>query len=254
MTAGTERAILARAHDLDDTGDLAEDVTDALGRGRGARLDPDALTSLAAAALALGADSVTVYRATGAAFTDDREMAEAVGDAEDAIADRAAAVARELAAAQTARQDARETLAAAHDDLAAAQAMPTRQPCDGCHDDRADAITAAREAVTGARERTTCAEQAITVLASLAERLARALALIRRVLPEVGEVYEPVYEHVDAGRVMPKDGDFLTGEDGAAPAATPYPCANCSGTGTSRLTTATCDRCAGTGADPYALR
>lgn len=33
-----------------------------------------------------------------------------------------------------------------------------------------------------------------------------------------------------------------------------YPCANCAGTGTSRLSGGTCDRCRGGGTDPYALR
>ena len=34
----------------------------------------------------------------------------------------------------------------------------------------------------------------------------------------------------------------------------PYPCAGCSGTGISRLTKGTCNRCGGSGIDPYADR
>jgi hypothetical protein len=206
MTAETERARLARARELDDTEDLEEEVTDALGSARAARLDPDALTSLAQCALVLGADRLTVYRATGDPFPTDSDMAEAVDDAEAAIADRAAVVAGELDGAETELADAREALNDAKAQLADARAMPVHRPCDGCHGER-------REAIAEARERIGVAKAAIEVLTRLAERLAWALTLIRRVLPEVGEVYETVYEHVDAGRVLPRDGDWISGDD-----------------------------------------
>lgn len=215
MNAGKERAVLARARTLDDTEDLEEEVTGALGSARAARIDPDALRSLAQTALALGAGSLGVYRATGQPFATDTDMAEAVDDAEAMIADRAAAAAAELEQAESQLAEAREALDEAQDELADAEAMPVQRPCDGCHEDRADAINAAREAIAGARERVDVARAATDVLTALAERLARALRLIRRALPEVGEVYEPVYEHVDAGRLMPKDGDWLTGRESA---------------------------------------
>jgi hypothetical protein len=222
MTAETERARLARARELDDTEDLAEEVTDVLGSARGARVDPDALTSLAQCALVLGAARLTVYRATGDAFPTDSDMAEAVDDAEAAIADRAAVAADELEEAESELADAREAAADARAELADAKAMPTHRPCDGCHDERADAIAEARAELAEARERIDVAKQAIDVLTDVGKRLARALKLIRRVLPEVGEVYEQVYEHVDAGRLLPKDGDWITGED-TATAAVPRP-------------------------------
>lgn len=239
MTAERERALLARAEELEDTSDLTEDVTEALGSARGARLDPDALTNLAQTALVLGADTVTVYRAAGSAFLADTDMAEAVDECEDAIADRAAVVRRELDEAEAALRDAREALAGAKADLAAARTMPVSRPCDGCHDERAAAIDAAKQAITDARERVGYAKDAIDVLIEVDRQLALALLLIRRVLPDVGSVYEPVYDHVDAGRLMPKDGDFLTGDDGVT--AT-----------TSAVRTAKPP--AGTGADPCALR
>jgi hypothetical protein len=214
MTAETERARLARARELDDTEDLEEEVTDALGSGRAARLDPDALTSLAQCALVLGADRLTVYRATGDAFPTDSDMAEAVDDAEAAIADRAAVVAGELDGAESELADAREAMADARAELADARAMPVSRPCDGCHAERRAAIADAHEAIADARERIGYAKAAIAVLADVGKRLARALKLIRRVLPEVGEVYEQVLDHLDAGRVLPKDGDWIGGDDG----------------------------------------
>jgi hypothetical protein len=212
MTADTERALLARAEDLADTDDLAETVTGILGRARGNRLDPDALTAVTGAALALGADSVTVYRAEGKPYDFDTDYAEAIDDAEDEIADQLAAVTEARDEAEDARTAAHDALDEARDDLAEARDMPVDRPCTGCHDDRREAIDEAKEAIVDARERIGYAEAAIAELDDAAEKLERALTCIRRALPDLGEVYEPVYEHVDAGRVMPKDGDFITGE------------------------------------------
>jgi hypothetical protein len=221
MTAETERARLERARELDDTDDLEEEVTDALGSARSARLDPDALRSLARCALVLGADSLTVYRATGDPFPTDLDMAETVDDAEAAIADRAAVAADELDAAETELANARDALDDARAELADAKAMPVDRPCDGCHDERRAAIAEARDAIAEARERIDVAKAAITILTDVGRRMARALKLIRRVLPEVGEVYETVYDHVDVGRLLPQDGDWITGADTAA--AVPRP-------------------------------
>src|SRR5690348_15210797 len=85
MNAEYERALLTRAHTLTDTGDLAEEVTSILGGARAARVDPDALPALAAAALALGTDSLAVYRAEVHRFADDTEFAAAVEEAQAAI-------------------------------------------------------------------------------------------------------------------------------------------------------------------------
>jgi hypothetical protein len=213
MTADTARARLERARELDDTDDLEEEVTDVLGSARAARLDPGATRSLAWCALVLGAESLDVYRATGDAFPADSDMAEATDDAEAAIADRAAVVADELDGAESELADGREAMADAREDLADAKAMPTHRPCDGCHGERRDAIAGGREAIAEARDWIDAAEAAIDVLTEVGRRLRRALKLIRRVLPEVGETYEQVYEHVDAGRVLPKDGDWITGDD-----------------------------------------
>ena len=220
MNADRERALLARAHQLADVEDLAEEVTAILGRARGSRLDPDALTHLAAAARILGAGSLTLYRASGPPYADDRDYAAAVEDTESEINALAAVVAHARTEAKTAADDAYAALRAARDALDAARAMPVCRPCDGCHQARAAAIETARADIAAAQDRIAYAEQAAAVLGELAERLAWAKTRIVRVLPDLGEVYEPVYEHVGVGRLMPKDGDWLTGAD---PGALPGP-------------------------------
>jgi hypothetical protein len=217
MNADRERRLLARAHALADTEDLAEEVTAILGGGRAARLDPDVLPGLAGAALALGADSLTVYRAEAARFADDGEFAAAVEEADDAITGRAGAAARLAAEAAAALDAARDALDAAHAELDDARAMPADDPCDGCHDDRAAAIAAAQAHIADAKERVACAQEAAAALGRLAARLRGALACLRRVMGDLAETYETVYELRRRGRVMPKDGDWLTGDTPAHP-------------------------------------
>ena len=50
-------------------------------------------------------------------------------------------------------EQARRDLAVAREALAAAYAMPTREPCDGCHSARAAAIAAAEAAIAEAEAR-----------------------------------------------------------------------------------------------------
>src|SRR5260370_29834730 len=114
----------ARAVVMADLGDLAEEATRVLGGGRAARLDPDALTSLADAALALGADSLMVYRAEASQFSADQELIEEVAEIEDATGcalheaqQLRAEIWRELTSARAA-------LTAALAALAAARLMP----------------------------------------------------------------------------------------------------------------------------------
>lgn len=213
MTAEHERRLLARAHELADTEDLAEETAGILGGGRAARLDPDALTSLAATALALGAGSVAVYRAETARFADDRELLEAVEEAEAEIAAGAAAVRDLQSEADSARSAACRELEAARDALDRARAMSVHRPCDGCHPAREAAIAAAQERIKDAQERIAYCDAALEVLSSLARRLAAALAAIRRVPDDLEGTYEPVYDHVRARRLMPRDGDWLTGQE-----------------------------------------
>jgi hypothetical protein len=212
MGAEIERRLLARAHQLADVEDLAEDVTGILGGGRAARLDPDALRGLACAALALGAGSLAVYRAEAPRFTGDRQFAAAAEEAEAEIAARAGSAARARAEAGTALDSAYEALDDGHGALEAARRMATSQPCDGCHGAKAAAIAAAQARIEAARDRIGYAEAAAGLLDELGVRIQRALTCIRRVPADLAEVYEPVYDHVRAGRVMPRSGDFLAGK------------------------------------------
>jgi hypothetical protein len=211
MSAEHERRILARARELADTEGLAEEVTSILGGARSARLDPDALGGLTGAALALGADSVSAYRAEAARFADDREFLEAVCDAEDELGGRLAAAARLRGEAHGALHEALADSSAARRQLAAAQAMATRDPCDGCHDAKAAAIAAAEAEVAECQERAALCEAAGEVLRPLAGRLQHALRRIGAVPEDLGETYAAVYDLIRRGGVMPADGDFLAG-------------------------------------------
>ena len=113
---------------------------------------------------------------------------------------------------------ARRDLEAASAALAAAYAMPTREPCNGCHSARAAAIAAAEAAVAEAEARIQDAERRIgiceaaaDILDPLAERLARALAQLRTVPQDLGEVYELVYEFVSSGGKLPRYGRWIEG-------------------------------------------
>ena len=120
----------------------------------------------------------------------ERDFLGHVASIEDEIEERlgaAARLARETAAAlEAAREDleaARDELTAARRQLAAAHAMPTGEPCDGCHARRAAAIGAAEAAIAEAGElirecetRTGICEDIGQALTVLTTRLQRALA------------------------------------------------------------------------------
>ena len=104
---------------------------------------------------------------------------------------------------------ARRDLAAARAALAAAYATSTRQPCNGCHSARAAAIAAAEADAADARirdaeRRIGICEAAAEILGPLAGRLARALAQLRTVPQDLGEVYELIYEFVRSGGKLPR--------------------------------------------------
>ncbi len=125
-------------------------------------------------------------------------------------------------AADRAQRDlgqARRDLTEAREALAAAYALPTREPCDGCHSARAAAIAAAEAAIAeaGARiadaeRRTGICEAAADILGPLAERLARVLAQLRTVPQDLGEVYELIYEFVRSGGKLPRYARWIEGD------------------------------------------
>ena len=112
----------------------------------------------------------------------------------------------------------RRDLVAARSALAAAYAMTTRQPCDGCHAARAAAIAAAEAAVAGAEARIADAERRISICEAAADLLdplvvglARALAQLRTVPQDLGEVYELIYTFVRSGGRLPRYGRWIEG-------------------------------------------
>jgi hypothetical protein len=210
-----EQRLLTRTRDLlSDTRDLGTSLTVILGAARAARLDPDALTGLAVAAVTLGATQLAVRTAgdnSSAVFSSDQTYLAAVSGAEDDVSDQltdAQDLRRDTA---TARDTARADLDDARGNLADARAMPVSRPCDGCHHDRADAIADARHDIAACKERIRLCATVIRVLDPLTERLETALRILRAVPGELADTYEPAYEVRQAGRQLPKDGDFLTG-------------------------------------------
>jgi hypothetical protein len=231
---GYEEQLLTRAEMLEDTGGLVQVITAILAGAQGAGVDPAAVVSLAAAARALDpAGGAPAYRAGGRAgrhqgsgYASDGEFLEAVSDAEDQVrgwlrdADQLAE--QVIAAADTAHDDgerAQRDLQAARADLAAAYAMPTRDPCTGCHSAKAAAIAAAEAAVAGAEERGRDAgrriglcEDASDILDPLIRRLRAALQALRQVPHDLGEVYELVYEFIRKGGKLPVYARWIEGE------------------------------------------
>jgi hypothetical protein len=229
---GEEERLYARAEMLDETRELAQAVAEVLTGAQGAGVDSRVVISLTGALQTLDPGASTGYsagsqtdRRGGSGYGSDGEFLEALSDAEDQVREHLREVKelREqvLLALDRAQQDlgqARRDLAAARAALAAAYAMSTRRPCDGCHAARAAAIAAAEAAVTDAEARIADAERRIAIceaaadlLDPLAERLARALARLRTVPQDLGEVYQLIYEFVHSGGKLPGYGRWIEG-------------------------------------------
>jgi len=230
--SGEEERLYARADMLEETGELAQAVSEVLHGAQGAGVDPRAVISLTAALQTLDPGASTSYtagsqkdRRDGSGYGSDGEFLEALSDAEDQVRERlrevtgpVEQVSLALDRAQRDLEQARRDLEAARAALAAAYAMPTRKPCDGCHSARAAAIAAAEAAIADAEARIADAERRIgigeaaaDILDSLAERLARALAQLRTVPQDLGEVYELIYEFVRSGGKLPRCARWIEG-------------------------------------------
>jgi hypothetical protein len=216
--SGYEEQLVTRTEMLDDTSQLVQAVTAVLAGAQGAGVDPAAAASLAAAARALDPGASTSYdagskedRRPGGGYRSDGEFLEAVSEAEGDVGDRLREVQQlreqvtaALEAAQTALEDARQALAAAH-------AMATRNPCDGCHPAKAAAIAAAEAAIAAAEGRIRFCEAALDLLDPLARRLHRALELLQQVPQDLGEVYELVYAFIRNGGKLPMMARWIEG-------------------------------------------
>jgi len=239
IMSGHEAQLLARAEELDETSGLAGQAIAILGHGRAAGLDThNALAGLIRAALTLDGDHLAIYQAHGTPFADERNLADALLDAEDEImewlaearrtqtqamaalaAARAAlaAAGAALAAAQAALAAAGDALADAQAALTAAQAIPADTEEGSSARDAAiaaaqESISEAEGRIAEAQQRIALAEQALAILGPLTGRLRRALAHLRRVPQDLGEYYEGWYEHLRRGRQAPYDGRWITGE------------------------------------------
>ena len=229
-----EQQLCIHAEMLADLDDLTAAVATALDGAQGAGVDPRAVAGLKSALVTLDPGASVTYNAgdahdrrRGTGYGSDGEFLEAVADAEDQIQVRLREVAglreRVTAALDQAGEDlsqARRDLDAARAALAAAYAMPTREPCNGCHGQRAAAISAAQAAVADAEARIADAQQRIAlcetaaeILDPLAARLTAALERIRRVAPDLGEVYELVYAFVRGGGKLPDYARWIEAEE-----------------------------------------
>ena len=233
--SGEEERLYARAEMLEELDELASAVGEMLTGAQGAGVDLRAVTSLAGALQTLDPGAGTSYtagsrkdRRDGSGYGSDGEFLEALSDAEGQVREHLREVTELREQVALARDRAqgnlgqgRRDLEAARAALAAAHAMGTRQPCDGCHSARAAAIAAAEAAIAEAEARIADAERRIgiceaaaDILDPLAERLTRALARLRTVPQDLGEVYELIYEYVRSGGKLPRHARWIEG-DGA---------------------------------------
>ena len=229
-----EQQLCIHAEMLADLDDLTAAVAVALDGAQGAGVDPRAVAGLKSALVTLDPGATVTYdagdahtRRRGTGYASDGEFLEAVADAEDQIQVRLREVAglqkRVTAALGQASEDltqARRDLVKARAALAAAYAMVTKEPCNGCHGDKQSAIMAAQAAVDDAETRIRDAEQRVAlcetateILDPLAARLTAALERIRRVAPDLGEVYELVYAFVRAGGKLPDYARWIEAEE-----------------------------------------
>ena len=199
-----EERLYARAEMLEETGELAQAVSDVLAGAQGARRRPAGRHQPDRGPADPGSRRRASYtaggrkhRQDGSGYGSDGEFLEALSDAEDQVREHLREVTelREQVSLALGRAErdlgqARRDLEAARGALAAAYAMGTRQPCDGCHSACASAIAAAEAAIAGAEARIADTERRIgiceaaaDILEPLAERLARALAQLRTSAP-----------------------------------------------------------------------
>ena len=229
-----EQQLCIRAEMLADLDDLTVAVATALDGAQGAGVDPRAVVGLKSALVTLDPGADVTYdaggrltRRRGTGYASDGEFLEAVAEAEDQIQVRCREVGNlqkhVTAVLDHASEDlgrARRDLTEARAALAAAYAMATKDPCNGCHGAREAAIMAAQAAVDDAETRIADAQQRIAlcetaaeILDPLAAALTAALERIRRVAPDLGEVYELVYTFVRGGGKLPDYARWIEAEE-----------------------------------------
>jgi hypothetical protein len=202
---GYEEQLLARAEELEDTGQLVETITTVLTGAQLAGIDWDAAFGLGSAVRELDPDASISYdagsrddRHGGRGYASDGEFLEAVSEAEDDVRSR-------LREAVNLQGEVAAVLGAAHLALAAAYAMPTKEPCTGCHAAKAAAIA-------DAERRIGLCEATAEVLDPLTGRLRRAAYGLHQVPEDLGEVYALVYEFIREGGKLPVYARWIEGK------------------------------------------
>jgi hypothetical protein len=227
IMSGYEEKLHARAEELDETSELALTLGEIHQGAAGAGVDRQAVINLEAAIRLLGGD-VPAYRAgsrtdrhPGSGYGSDVEFLEALGDAEDEIRDWLHAAVKLYADAGAALERALKDLERARRDLAAAYAMSTKKPCNGCHGAKAAAIADAEAAIEDAQRRIGICEHTGEILEALMDRLRAALGHVCQVPHDLGEAYELIHEFIRAGGQMPHAGRWVTGASPAPAVSAP---------------------------------
>jgi hypothetical protein len=206
----TDDQIISRAHGLaEDVDETGGEVTVILGGARAARLDPDALTGLTGAALALGQNPMEVY-AAGPPLYDphrtDGDFLAAVSDAEDETAEIIA----------QAKRLQEETEAALREARAAYDAAAARDPFTS------EAAAQQRAEMADAAARVRALAAVLRDVAEIIRRAEHALRRLQAVPEDLGDTYQAAYDLIRRGGKLPADGDWLTGEDSGAPVTGVY--------------------------------
>ena len=230
--SGEEEKLYTRAEMLDETGELAQAVAGVLAGAQGAGVDPRAVISLTAALQTLDPGASTGYtagsrkdRQDGSGYGSDGEFLEALSDAEDQVRERLREVKdfrNRLPWPWTARSRTSGRPAATW--RRRARRWPPLTPW--APGSRATAATEPRPPRSqpprppsprprpGSRTRnagSASARPPPTSSTPLAERLARALAHLRTVPQDLGEVYELIYEFVRSGGKLPRYARWIEG-------------------------------------------
>lgn len=177
--------VTPQAEVLADTGDLGAEIACMAGRCRATNLDPRSFAGIMGAAMALHAPPW--YERTDA-FRTDTELISDLLDIDFEL---------------WRRQNAYIQLRSAIVRRRASAVVRHRMAADAGHypdmGHWADIIA-------------DC-DTALDVLRGLPRRLRAARAALMRAPGELGETYQAVYDLLRQGRVMPRDGHFLTGEE-----------------------------------------
>jgi hypothetical protein len=195
-------------------------LTVILNWAQNARVDSDALASVVLAIKLLGGSALDVTRPSvrddHGRFTHDWEMLEQTEQVHAELTELADETDEIHGAALQAGMEAEADLADAQGELAEARAMPTFDPCDGCHTERMAAIAQAERKIADANERCELSEATIEALRPL-RCFRKASEALEKLPDDLYEVYRAAYTLLAVDdSVMPGDGDYLTGHGAAS--------------------------------------